>query len=141
MDAIEKTLEHWRSQGIPLNPGASDQDLNRLEAFLGCPLPADVHRFYATADGMRDCAHDSKAVSFWPIDRILLENDFALAGEHVRAAAFADVMFYAWTFRYALRPPTPLWVMTDGSTPISRTKSSRCEPCRRLSSRRGRRAN
>jgi hypothetical protein len=115
MDPVERILEQWRSQGVPMNPGASAQDLAALEAFLGCALPADIRRFYSLANGMKDLAYDSKMVSFWSIDRILREQDVARAGDEARGAAFADVMIYSWTFRYGLRAAAPLSVMADGS--------------------------
>jgi hypothetical protein len=115
MDAVERILEHWKGQGVPLSPGASMQELAALEAFLGCTLPADIHRFYSTANGMQNFAHDSKMVSFWSIDRILREKDVARVGDQARGAAFADVMVYSWTFRYGLRAGCPPSVMADGS--------------------------
>ena len=114
MDAVGRILEHWRGQGVPLNPGASARDFAALETFLGCSLPADVRRFYSAANGMQEFAHDSKMVSFWSIDRMLREKDIARAGDDGRAAAFADVMIYSWTFRYGLRVGGPLCVMADG---------------------------
>jgi hypothetical protein len=116
MDPVERILERWRGQGVPLNPGASPQDLAALEVFLGCALPADVRRFYERANGMQELAHDSKMVSFWSIDRILREGDVAPAGDDAQAAAFADVMIYSWAFRYGLRAGGPLTVMADGSS-------------------------
>jgi hypothetical protein len=115
MDAVERIFEHWKGQRVPLNPGASAQDLAALEAFLGCSLPADVRRFYSVANGMLDGAYDSKMVSFWSIDRILREKDVAQAEDQARGAAFADVMIYSWTFRYGLRAGGPLSVIADGS--------------------------
>ncbi len=115
MDAVNRILRHWQGQGVPLNPGASTQDLSALETFLGRSLPADVHRFYSTANGMEDFAHDSKMVSFWSIDRILREKDVARAGGEGRGSAFADVLIYSWTFRYLSRSGGPLTVMADGS--------------------------
>jgi len=115
MGAVERILEHWRSQAVPLNPGASGEGLAALEVFLDRALPLDVHRFYSLANGMSDYAYDSKMVSFWSIDRILRERDVARAGDEGRGAAFADVMIYSWTFRYGLRAARPLSVMVDGS--------------------------
>jgi hypothetical protein len=114
MDVVDRILKHWKGQRVPLNPGASTQDLAALEAFLGCSLPADVHRFYSAANGMEDFAHDSKMVSFWSIDRILREEDVARAGEG-RGSAFADVSIYSWTFRYLPRSFGQMSVMADGS--------------------------
>jgi hypothetical protein len=115
MDAVERILEHWKMQGVPLNPGASPRQLAALEAFLGCRLSDDVRRFYSVANGMQDFAHDSKIVSFWSVERILREKDVAQAGDEFQAAAFADVIIYSWTFRYRLRADGPLTVVADGS--------------------------
>jgi hypothetical protein len=115
MDAVERILEHWRAEGVALKAGATIEDLSRLERFLGCGLPDDVRRFYLEANGMEDFVHDSKRVSFWSIDRILREKDFAPAGDEARGSAFADVMLYSWTFRYGLRAGMPISVMADGA--------------------------
>jgi hypothetical protein len=115
MDVVSRILEEWKRQGVPLNPGASTHDLAALELLLGRALPADIRRFYSAANGMEDFAHDSKMVSFWSIDRILLEHDVARAGGEGQGAAFADVLIYSWTFRYVSRAVGPLTVMGDGS--------------------------
>jgi hypothetical protein len=115
MDAVERILEDWNGQRVPLNPGAAAQDLAALEAFLGCALPADVRRFYSAANGMQDYARDSKTVSFWSIHRILREKDVARAGDGAQGTAFADVMMYAWTFRYGVGGGRLQSVMVDGS--------------------------
>jgi hypothetical protein len=115
MDVVDRIFEHWKGQGVPLNSGASNQDLAAFQTFLGRTLPADVSRFYSAANGMEDFAHDSKMVSFWSIDRILREKDVALAGGEGRGSAFADVMIYSWTFRYLSRSAGPMSVMADGS--------------------------
>ena len=64
---------------------------------------------------MQDYARDSKTVSFWSIHRILREKDVARAGDGAQGTAFADVMMYAWTFRYGVGGGRLQSVMVDGS--------------------------
>ena len=90
-----------------MNPRATTDELGRLEAMLGVPLPEDVVAFYSTWNGMSDyeSAGDS-LVSFWSIDRICREADVARGGypgDDFIAVAFADVLIYSWCFRFCVR--------------------------------------
>jgi hypothetical protein len=52
--AVLEIINRWRTEGIMLNPPASEEFLSRLEEILGIPLADDMRGFYAAADGMRD---------------------------------------------------------------------------------------
>jgi hypothetical protein len=54
MGVVEEMLAPWRNAGVRLNPGASAEDLQRLEDALGAPLPSDLRAYFAIADGMRE---------------------------------------------------------------------------------------
>lgn len=63
----------WRNRGVPLMPPASDIEVARAFADLGCPLSADVRSLYAVAAGFVDYESD-RLWSFWSLGRIREEN-------------------------------------------------------------------
>ena len=115
---LQRLREDWSKQGVPLNPPATHEDLRRLECILGVSLPSDVIAFYSTWNGMVDYESVGEAlVSFWSIDRICREADIAPggdAGDEFLAVAFADVLIYAWCFRFGVRSGGRLSVILDG---------------------------
>lgn len=104
---------------MPLNSGATATELNRLRDLLGIELPADVHRFYAVANGMADHEGAGESlVSFWSIDRICREHDVCSSSDAMGAfadVAFADVLIYSWCFRFRVRAQS-LHVVADGQS-------------------------
>ena len=114
---LARVQEKWRASSVPLNPGASATELNRLRDLLGIELPADVQRFYAVANGMADHAGAGVyLVSFWSIDRICREQDVCSGSDAMGAfadVAFADVLIYSWCFRFRVRAQR-LHVVADG---------------------------
>jgi hypothetical protein len=101
MNPVMSVIHHWRDDGVPLNPPASDAALARLADALGGPIPQDLHRLYATANGMADNATDEWNVNLWSIERILRENDVVLVSGAMWMA-FADVLLDTWCFRLTL---------------------------------------
>lgn len=106
MTSVDQILAKWREEGAPLNPGATGMQLDSLERVLGMTLPADMRDFYSAANGMEDYKHDARMVCMWSIDRIVRERNVR-EGEDEWGTfldlAFADVILYAWHYRYRLR--------------------------------------
>ncbi len=63
----------WRNRGVLLMPPASEIEVARVFADLGCPLSADVRSLYAVAGGFADYEFD-RLWSFWSLGRIRKEN-------------------------------------------------------------------
>jgi len=121
-DSIESAVTWWRSTGVPLNPPATDQDLASLAEFIGWPVPDELRQFYELADGTVDFASDDHEVSFWPIERVLSENDTRAGvddcGEY-RDIAFADFLIDSWRFYLRLRPNGAVSVYAEEDGPAA----------------------
>ena len=96
-----KLIQKWRTQGVPLNRGASAHELLVLEELLGMRPPPDLAALYSLANGMHDYAHDEHLVSFWSIDRMFAERHETGPDEF----AFADTLISSWHFVYRPHPP------------------------------------
>lgn len=94
MTEVEEIVALWREERTPLNAGATEAALARLEQLLGVPLPKDVRAFYSLADGMPDDHYDACQLSFWSIERIVRERAAEAPAEPApgRGIAFADVI-------------------------------------------------
>lgn len=68
-DLTRRLIEHWRAQGIPSNPGISEDVLGAFEERTGLLIPADLCGYFAVADGMGespgDCYIDRALFRFW----------------------------------------------------------------------------
>ena len=106
MNPIVRLVEQWRSDGVQLEPPATDADLRALECALGAPLPADVAAFYGLANGMPDLKHDSHEVSFWSIHKILAKQEsrsgFDPNGPFTDLA-IGDFLLNSWFFDLRVR--------------------------------------
>jgi cell wall assembly regulator SMI1 len=51
MNAIENVINGWRKVGVRLNPGATPENIRRLETALGVSLPEDVVAYFLTMNG------------------------------------------------------------------------------------------
>ena len=106
MNSIERIVAKWREERAALNPGANALQLESLERLLGLPLPADLRSFYSAANGMEDYQQDLRMLSMWSIERIVRERNIREDEDEwgaFRDIAFADVIFYAWHFRFRVR--------------------------------------
>ncbi|HEX6003972.1 MAG TPA: SMI1/KNR4 family protein [Burkholderiales bacterium] len=106
MDAIQKMLQRWREERVPLNEGAGALQLESLERLIGQPLPSDVRAFYTAADGMPDYQQDPRMVSMWSIERVMRERNIHEGEDEwgvFQDLAFADVLFSAWFLRLRIR--------------------------------------
>lgn len=67
---LEELRNRWRTQGVPLRPGASAAALHAFESKRQVCLPADIVHFYRTMDGMKYGSADGDFNYFWPLDEI-----------------------------------------------------------------------
>ena len=65
-----RLIEQWRNQNVPLNPGATEQELSDLEKRFGLTLPEDFRYFYSLVNGMPDCEVDDHLFNLWPLSKI-----------------------------------------------------------------------
>lgn len=116
MSSVDRILAQWREERAALNPGASGMQLESLERVLGMTLPADLRSFYSAANGMEDYKHDSRMVCMWSTDRIVRERNVH-EGEDEWGTyldlAFADVIVYAWHYRYRLRAGARMSIIAE----------------------------
>ena len=74
------------------------------------------------ADGRVDFASDDHEVSFWPIERVLSENDTRAGvddGGEYRDIAFADFLIDWWRFYLRLRPNGAVSVYAEEGGPAT----------------------
>src|SRR5262245_48767766 len=118
MNAIENVIDVWRKVGVRLNPGASPEDIRRLETALGVSLPSDVLAYFSTMNGI-DEEHTAEWLSsFWSIEKILtqwLEREGSDEVGPYQEVAFADVMIDSWFLWFRVRPPGQLSIFVEGS--------------------------
>jgi hypothetical protein len=109
MKTMEAVLSRWHAAGVRVNPGASEIELARLEAFIGMKLPQDVREYFVLMNGMPDGATtDEGLLGFWPIERIVTEPQLNAGADEFggfRDIAFADGYLDAWF----------LWLRVRGS--------------------------
>src|SRR5262249_48462596 len=116
-DIVTAVIETWRRDGIRLNPGATDGSLRKLSAALEAELPADVVRFFVTADGLEDTEAAEWLTNFWSIEKILsrrLERRGRDQAGEYRELAFADVMLDSWHLWFRVRSQGQLSVFVEG---------------------------
>jgi SMI1 / KNR4 family (SUKH-1) len=70
-----KIIALWRDNKVPLNDGATEQELSEFEIQLGLALPADFRYFYSQVNGMPDLESDARLFSLWSISRMIQETD------------------------------------------------------------------
>ena len=116
MSSIDRIVEHWREERVPLNAGASVMQLESLERLMGVALPQDVLNFYSAANGMHDYQHDARMVSMWSIERTVRERNIHEGEDEwglFQDIAFADVIFSAWHLRFRVRSESRMSVIAE----------------------------
>jgi len=117
MEAIDAVIGRWRADGVALNPPASAQELARLEAELGTPLPSDVRHYFSAVDGMEDCEMEGAfCVGFWSIEKMLSDpwrHSGSDARGEFRDLAFADVMICSSFICFRTRPGSGLSIHVE----------------------------
>lgn len=116
MSSIDRMVEHWREERVPLNPGASAMQLESLVRLMGVELPPDVLNFYSAVNGMHDYQHDARMVSIWSIERAVRERNIQEGEDEwgpFQDIAFADVIFSAWHLRFRVRSESRMSVIAE----------------------------
>lgn len=116
MNSIERIVERWREEDVPLNPGASAMQLESLERLMGMELPQDVLSFYSAVNGMHDYQHDARMVSIWSIERAVRERNIQEGEDEwgpFQDIAFADALFSAWHLRFRVRSESRISVIAE----------------------------
>src|SRR5262245_4662540 len=68
-----KVIENWRNEHVPLNAGATEEELLAFEKRFALTLPPDFRYFYSLVNGMTGYESDKYLFSLWPLDGIATE--------------------------------------------------------------------
>jgi len=74
-----KVVERWRNENVPLNDGATEDELLAFEKRFALTLPPDFRYFYSLVNGMTDSESDKHFFCLWPLEEIaaVIERDKA----------------------------------------------------------------
>jgi hypothetical protein len=67
----QQLIDQWRQEKVPLNPGATEQELAAFENRLALRLPADFRYFYSLANGMTNSDTDKFFFNLWSFSQML----------------------------------------------------------------------
>ena len=70
---VAELLEHWQATGIPLNVGASAEQIAAVEQQCGMRIPDVLRSLYQAANGMAHEESDLQFFSFWPVEQLVSE--------------------------------------------------------------------
>jgi cell wall assembly regulator SMI1 len=70
---IAQLLEHWRTTGVPLNGGASLEQIAAAEQRCGTRIPEGLRSLYQAVNGMPERESDSHFFYLWPIEQLVAE--------------------------------------------------------------------
>ncbi len=119
MTALSELLRgHWKTQGLRLAPGASEQEVRDFEGRYGVVLPNDFRGYILNTNGMLQDASrdfDSNGFSFWPLVRVktVVEECAALSrnppdlADRDRYFVFADYLQWSWAYAIYLTDVPP----------------------------------
>ena len=117
-DAIARAFVHWRSQGIPMLPGAGRDSLETVWRGLNRTLSADVVALYRTINGFEYGHMDDNHWTLWSLERIVEENQ-QLRSDGV---VFGDLLIlsYGYEFRREDSTRSSVWINDfNGSTELA----------------------
>jgi hypothetical protein len=95
MTSIERAVERWRLQNLPLRPPCQPAAVEEAFARIGRPCSADVVTLYCTTGGMHD-AMDLTGLYLWPLGRIVSARQ-EYAGDDV---SFGDCLIDCFRFDF-----------------------------------------
>ncbi|MEZ4852376.1 MAG: SMI1/KNR4 family protein [Bacteroidia bacterium] len=72
----EKVLEYFRSQGLKLGSGVSEEYIEAVEKIIGFKFPDDYKAYHKLSNGFLECGMDSNCFSIWPFDRLIEEYNY-----------------------------------------------------------------
>jgi len=70
---VPQIINEWINEGIELNPPASEDQIIQCENKIQFSFPEDFKRFYRICNGFKDWVMDSKLLSLWSLERIVLD--------------------------------------------------------------------
>jgi len=76
----QKVVEQWRNENVPLNTGATEDELLSFEKRFALTLPPDFRYFYSLVNGMTEFESDKYFFYLWPLEEIaaVMERNKAL---------------------------------------------------------------
>ena len=118
-DPIAELVSWWRSEGMNLNPPASDEALDQFERAQGLVLPTEFRKIYRLADGMRDDDIDMNFFHWWPLEEIgRWEEQPFVDSEGMVRLPFGDWSLHAivYSLSYSESRPIPTVVSIEDET-------------------------
>ncbi|MES2278947.1 MAG: SMI1/KNR4 family protein [Bacteroidota bacterium] len=70
---ISEALAQWNSSGTKMNPPASIEEIERVEATLNFKFPEDFKQLYLVVNGFPDYHWQEYMFCFWPLEMIVEE--------------------------------------------------------------------
>lgn len=111
-------IENWRNENVPLNAGATEDELLAFEKRFALTLPPDFRYFYSLVNGMTDYESDKYLFSLWPLEWIataiersralLEERDEEISGEDKGNSLCSAIFSLFRGFSVAPKRPRPL---------------------------------
>jgi hypothetical protein len=132
-----KLTGYWKSQGLRIPPGNSEERLRAFESERTLTLPLDFRNYLLNVDGMaqtggHDC--DRNGFAFWPLQHIrTIVGVWGGDSEIMRGVSdpdqyyiFADYFQRSWAYalRLSNRPSDPNEVMRVGTIPAETIAAS-----------------
>jgi hypothetical protein len=113
-----EVIENWRNEHVPLNAGATEDELLAFEKRFALTLPPDFRYFYSLVNGMTDYESDKYLFSLWPLgwtateiekSRTLLEErDEGTIGEDKGNSLCSAIFSLFRGFSVAQKRPRPV---------------------------------
>src|SRR5215510_10935666 len=113
-----KVIENWRNEHVPLNAGATEDELLAFEKRFALTLPPDFRYFYSLVNGMTGYESDKYLFSLWPLEGIatgiersrtlLEERDEETIGEDKGNSLFSAICSLFRGFSVAQKKPRPV---------------------------------
>jgi hypothetical protein len=72
-ELVWEMVSRWQAQGVELNSGTTEDELELFEKRCGLSLPLDFRCLYSVVNGMSDLDMDDYLFSLWPLQRIVAE--------------------------------------------------------------------
>jgi hypothetical protein len=75
---LQKLTEKWRSDGLAIPAGVSQETINQFENERGVKLPDDMREYFLAVNGMGEKGPwDDDVFSFWPLNEVRSIKEYA----------------------------------------------------------------
>jgi SMI1 / KNR4 family (SUKH-1) len=115
MTVVSRLVAHWKSQGINILHGNSEEALGEFEKLNNVQMPPDLREYFKVTDGMppraRKVGCDREGFFFWPLKDlkavpIVLENiGLQPVKNGEKSFVFADYFDWSWAYAIDLSGP------------------------------------